>query len=254
MSQRPARTVNLEKDPTGAPAVNLEKVRQAGHVDLAKTADKAGLALSKRDLAGIRAQAVLVLDHSGSMRSDYASGVVQKLVERALGFALQIDVDGKIPVIPFDTRVLPTVEVDVNNYRGVVQNRIWKPNNMGYTNMADALKVVRNMSEVTDAPIFCIFVTDGEPYTGGRGDDEAQTTEVVCDLARYPVFLKFLTVRPVAYLQKLDDLPNSARLLDNVDTKDVPNPDSMTDLAFADAMVDEWDSWITAAKAAGTLV
>jgi hypothetical protein len=158
----PARTVNLVKDPTGAPAVNLTKVRDAGHVDLAKRADKAGLALSKRGLAGIRAQALLVLDHSGSMRADYASGAVQTLVERALGFAL----------------------------------------------------------------------------------------------ARYPVFVKFLAVAPVAYLNELDDLGNDRRLLDNVDAKPSSpalNLRTCTDAQFADAMVDEWDTWIAAATKAGVL-
>lgn len=88
----PARSVSLVKDPAGAPAVDLDTL--TGHVDLTKRAQKAGISLSKRNLAGIRAQAVLILDHSGSMRDDYRSGTVQTLVERALGFALQIDVDG----------------------------------------------------------------------------------------------------------------------------------------------------------------
>ncbi len=50
----PARTVSLTKDPSGAPAVNLTKVRERGGVDLAKKADKAGISLSKRGLSGLR--------------------------------------------------------------------------------------------------------------------------------------------------------------------------------------------------------
>lgn len=44
-----------------------------------------------------------------------------------------------------------------------------------------------------------------------------------------------------------------ARLLDNVDTKFLENYAAMSDLQFADAMADQWDSWITAALAAGVL-
>jgi vWA found in TerF C terminus len=83
-------TMTMTKDPSGSPAVDLAKLR-ATHPGLVKRADKAGISLSKRGLDGIRAQAVMILDHSGSMHADYANGTVQTLVERALGFALQIE-------------------------------------------------------------------------------------------------------------------------------------------------------------------
>lgn len=242
-----AHSVSLVKDPNGAPAVDLEKLDQSGHVDLTKRARKAGISLSKRDLAGIRAQAVLILDHSGSMHNDYKSGVVQILVERALGFALQIDLDGVIPVIAFDSRVWPTVEVGVHNYQGVVDRDIWHRNAMGSTDLAAALTELRDMVEATDAPVFAIIVTDGAP------NSKPATTKLVCELAGYPVFLKFLAIQPVDYLQDLDDLDSSKRLLDNCDAKFLPDPAAMSDLAFADAMVDEWDTWITAAQRAGVL-
>lgn len=241
-----AHTVNLVKDPTGASAINLSKVRDAGHLDLAKRADKAGLALSKRGLAGIRAQAVLILDHSGSMHGDYQNGKVQTLVERVLGFALQIDVDGTVPVIPFDSHLHPTVEVSQDNYTGVVDREIWK-DRMGSTNLAQALTAVRDLAKITTTPIFCAVVTDGNP------DSKYDTTGVVVDLARYPVFLKFLAIREVPYLAELDDMNPDLRLLDNVDAKFFDDPASVSDLQFAEAMADEWDTWLTAATAAGVL-
>jgi hypothetical protein len=67
------------------------------------------------------------------------------------------------------------------------------------------------------------------------------------------VVLKFLAIKPVDYLQDLDDLPASKRRLDNVDAKFIADSAGMTDLAFADAMVDEWDTWIAAATSAGVL-
>lgn len=242
-----SRSIKLTKDPAGSSAINLSKVRDAGHLDLAKRADKAGIALSKRGLAGIRAQAVLVLDHSGSMAYDYQNGKVQTLVERVLGFALQIDVDGTVPVIPFDSRVLPTVDVTVDNYQNVVDQQIWQPRNMGTTDLARALHEVRKLAAKTDEPIFCAVVTDGNP------DSRQATTDVVVELAGYPVFIKFLAIRDVPYLNELDDMTPDVRLLDNVDTKAFPNLDMVTDLAFAEAMADEWDSWIDAATKAGVL-
>jgi hypothetical protein len=244
---RPSRTVNLIKDSTGNSAINLSKVRDAGHIDLAKRADKAGIALSKRGLAGIRAQAVLALDHSGSMHADYANGKVQTLVERVLGFALQIDLDGTVPVIPFDSCVHPAVDVTVDNYRGVVNQRIWRPERMGTTDLASALIAVRELAETTTEPIFCAVVTDGNP------NSQPATTDIVCKLASYPVFLKFLAIREVPYLNELDNMSPDNRLLDNVNAQFFADPASVSDLVFADAMADEWDSWVAAAAKAGVL-
>ncbi len=246
----PTRTVVLQKDPAGAPAVDQTKVREA-NPKLADIAGKAGIALSKRDLSGIRAQVVALVDHSGSMHADYASGGVATLVERALGFALQVDVDGKIPVIPFDSRVWPSIEVTQTNFSTVVADSVWKPNEMGSTNLAAALEVVKEMADGSDQPIFLVVATDGNP------DNKSATTKVVCELAGYPVFIKFLALREVDYLSELDDLDGTKRLLDNVDAKPEKgsglNLLTCTDSQFVDAMADEWNTWVTAALAAGVL-
>ncbi|MBL7487045.1 VWA domain-containing protein [Frankia sp. AgW1.1] len=251
-TQTVARSVRLVQDPSGRPAVDLSKVRE-GHVDLAKRADKAGVALSKHGLSGIRAQAVLVLDHSGSMKPDYRSGAVQGLVERALGFALQIDVDGEVPVIPFDSRVGKTTTVTAANYQGIVgsgYDGIWRNDAMGSTRLDLALGAVRKMAEKTDAPIFAMVVTDGDPDYGY----EQAATDMVIDLARYPVFVKFCALGNVPYLNELDRLDPSRRLVDNVNTKPFPSLSTMTDMQFAEAMADEWESWVFAARQVGVLL
>lgn len=248
----PVNPVALVRDAGGSAAFNLDKLRDDGHVSLVKAADKAGIALSKRDLAGVRAQAVVVLDHSGSMRGEYQSGAVQALVERVLGFALQIDADGSVPVIAFDSRVYPPVDVTVSNYRDVVNQMIWKPQGMSTTNLAGALGVVRDMAATTAMPLFVAVLTDGEP------DDRQAATKMVCDLARYPVFLKMAALRPVQFLSTLDDLDGSLRLVDNCDAKPEKGTPldllSCSELDFQSAMADEWDTWISAAKGAGVLL
>lgn len=252
----PARSVKLIKDDAGRPAVDLTKVREAGHVDLAKRADKAGLSLSKRNLSGFRGQVRLYVDHSGSMEfdnaRDYSNGNVQNLVERALGFALQIDVDGSIPVIAFDNRLRPAVEVTMNNYQGVVNRDIWQPNEMLGTVFSNIFEDVLREARITKVPLMIIVVTDGDPH------DTARATELVKQTASYPVFVKFLAIRPVDYLDTLDKLPDSVRLLDNVNAKsfdgrDCPPLNQITDLQFADAMIDELDDWVAKATAAGVL-
>ena len=162
-----ARTISLVKDPTGAPAVNLSKVREAGHVDLVKRAEKAGISLSKRNMSGLRGAVRLYVDHSGSMEfpnaRDYSNGNVQRLVERALGYAFQLDSDGKIPVIAFDHRLWPEVVVDQSNYEGIVEARIWHADQMGGTKFSPVLEDLLNEARTTAEPIFAIIVTDGSP-------------------------------------------------------------------------------------------
>jgi TerF-like vWA domain-containing protein len=243
------RTVTLTKDPSGAPAVDLIKVRDA-NPDLAKSADKVGFALSAKGLSGTRAKVVALLDHSGSMKSEYRSGAVDKLFQRIMGLGLQIDDDGEIPVIPFDDRVRPTFNLNAANFTTAVGS-VWNEHDMGSTNLAGALSVVFDMAKTTDEPIFLVVLTDGNP------DNKSQATKVVCEMAGYPVFIKFMALKPVDYLSELDDLDNTKRLLDNVDAKPEKGSDlnllTCTDAEFAAALVDELDTWITAATAAGVL-
>lgn len=241
--------VSFVKDDKGAPAVDLAKV-EATNPDLAKIAHKAGIALGKRNLSGIRAKVKVLLDHSLSMLDDYQSGKVQKLLTRCLGFSLQVDSDGTIPVVPFDSRVWPEVEVTQDNF-STAATAIWKPNNMGSTNLAGALATIKQDAETSDEIQFVIVLTDGNP------DNQDAATAVVCELANYAVLLKFLALRPVTYLSTLDDLPSTMRRVDNVDTKpstDYPiNLLECSDAEFVDALADEWDSWIQEATAAGII-
>lgn len=241
------RTVALVKDANGAAANNLADIENKGGVSLRKKTEAVAVSLRKKDMSGVRAQVMVILDHSGSMSSDYQSGKVQDLVERFLGFGLAVDVDGEIPVIAFDHKVHRAVNVNMSNYSGVVQREIYKPYEMGSTDLTRALEKVRDEAKTTDAPLFVAVVTDGEP------DDRESAKEIVCELSGYPVFIKFLAVQKVRFLEQLDDLGNNERLLDNVDTKEYTDLNRVSDEDFAKDMVDEWDSWTKAAVAAGVL-
>lgn len=242
-----ARSVKIVKDAAGAPAVSLDKVQATGGVDLSKKTQAAVGGLADKGMAGIRAQVMVVIDHSGSMYGFYSSGLVQDMVERFLGFGLAVDVDGEIPVIPFDFSAKAAVDVNMTNYQNVVKDKIFKPNSMGSTNLTDALEKVRDAAKKTDAPLFVAIVTDGEP------NDRNSARDLIKDLARYPVFIKFLAVQKVNFLEELDDMSSSERLLDNVDTKEYSDMSRVTDEQFAKDMADEWSSWVTEATAKGIL-
>lgn len=241
------KSVKFNRELNGASAVSLDKVEQEGGISLKKKSEAAGISLKKKNLHGIRAQVVVLLDHSYSMVNDYENGKVQQLTERFLGFGLQIDEDGTIPVIPFDSSVKLEVDITMNNYKDVVKNQIYNRADMGSTNLARALDKLKDIVKKSDSPIFAAIVTDGEP------NSRSEATEIVKDLSQYPVFMKFLAIQPVSYLQELDDLSDDQRLLDNVDSKFFQNVANVSDEEFSDAMVDEWDSWVDSAIKAGIL-
>lgn len=243
-----AKSVPLVKDQSGAAAINLQTIEDNGGLTLRKKTEAVAVSLRKRDMSGIRAQVIVLLDHSGSMNTDYRNGKVQDLVDRFLAFGLTVDVDGEVPVIPFDSKVKSTVNVNINNYEGVVEREIYKFYDMGSTNLTSALEKVRDEAKKTDAPLFVAVVTDGEP------NDRNSAREIIKDLARYPVFIKFLAVQQVRFLEELDDMSDSERLLDNVDTKSYTSGmSSVSDEQFAEDMTDEWNSWVSAALSAGVL-
>lgn len=260
---RVMNSVKLVRDTLQQPAaaVSLKKLADSGSsgVSLSKAVQVAGVSLRKRNLVGIRGKAVLVLDHSGSMEQLYKQGVVQRLVERALAFGLQVDVDGEVLVLPFDTRVRGSVRVNVDNYRNVVNKHIWAPRDMGLTRLDLAINEVNKLAAASTQPIFAIVITDGNPYEPGV-DAECLATRSICESSQYPVFVKFLAVEEVQYLIDLDEDDSLPRLLDNVNTqffsgrrgegnhRPQVTSSECTDEVFIDAMLEELDLWIGRAQ------
>lgn len=239
----PARSISFVKQ--AGPANQRTDVENRGGVDLAKKFDKAGVSLSKRGLDGVRAEVVMLLDHSGSMVSDYQNGTVQTLVERALGFALQIDTDGTIPIVRFDSGVRNAINVHIDNYRSITQTKLYERNKMGSTNLTAALDELLKIAKTTTAPIFAIIVTDGAP------NDPTTVIQRVRELSRYPVFLKFLSIQKVAFLDRLDNLDGV--FIDACDAQDVLDPSNISDLNFAEKMTEELGKWVSEAQRVGIL-
>lgn len=246
----PARTIRLAEPDTTAAQVNLDKADAGGHISLVKQAQSVGEQLEKRGLLGVHAEPWLLLDRSGSMGGHYASGAVQGIVERALAFALLTSPTGTVNVIGFGSGVTKVVKVTQDNYLGVIGRDI-PPPGWDTTNLTAALDVVLKRAGSADLPLFVTIVADG------GADDERSATRLFCELSRYPAFVKLLSVIPVPYFATLDDLDGTRRLLDNVDAKPEAGGKAllvMDDDEFAEAMCDEWNSWIEAATAAGVLI
>ena len=88
-------------------------------VDLSK---KAKVSLEKKQLFGEKAEVVLYMDTSASMSGRYRNGTVQRVVERLLGLAMNLDDNQSIDVAGFDTRIIPAGDATPNNYANYVND------------------------------------------------------------------------------------------------------------------------------------
>lgn len=260
--------------------ISLDKVESTapGLVSLAKTA-KVGL--EKRNLYGSRAKVAVVMDYSGSMSREYREGRVQRLTERILALATQLDDDGAIDFFVFDTTAAYLGEVPLTSYQGAV-DRLTQGRRMGTTDYAGAFRAVRDHfgfappkvvggekkglfgrrkkvegavdvalpdgMRPADEPVFAIFLTDGAP------NSKPQAVQALIEVSTAPIFWKFLSIGAESFdfLQKLDDLEQ--RVIDNADYKPIGSIDSLTDDQLIDALLDEYADYVAEARRLGMVV
>jgi hypothetical protein len=223
----------------------------AGLVSLAKTA---GVSLQKAGVpVGQRAAVYLVVDRSYSMRHYFKDGSVQGLADQALGLSVNLDDDGTVPLILFDSQPYPTVDISLDRYQGVVadQHRLHGGElTMGGTKYAIAMRSVTEHylnSGATD-PALVIFQTDGDP----QDRDDARLR--LAQASKLPIFWSFLGFGPskVAFLQELDTL--GGRVVDNASYFHAgARPGSLPDSALYDGITGEFGRWLPAARAKGLL-
>ncbi|MEU4172887.1 VWA domain-containing protein [Streptomyces sp. NPDC026665] len=223
----------------------------AGLISLAKTA---GTSLEKAGVpTGLRAAVYLVVDRSWSMRGYFADGSVQGLADQALGLAVNLDDDGTVPLVLFDSQPYPIVDISLDRYQGVVADQHQLHGGaptMGGTQYAIAMKAViehyRN-SGATD-PALVIFQTDGAPQ-------DADTTRLqLAQASKLPIFWGFVGFGPdeVDFLKQLDRLPG--RVVDNASYFHAGSrPRNLPDSVLYDGITGEFGRWLPAARAKGLL-
>ncbi|MEX5236146.1 VWA domain-containing protein [Kocuria arenosa] len=227
--------------------ISLEK-RAPGLVDLHK---KAGISLAKSNLTGVKASVYLVLDHSGSMRTYYRDGTVQRFTERVLAAAAHFDDDGSVPVLLFDTSDHPIRDVTVDDYQGAVERLHAAAGRMGTTNYAVAMRSVIAHYRASGArePAFVVFETDGSP------DNRREAEKVLCEASTLPIFWQFVGFGPdrFDFLRKLDDLAvPGKRVIDNAGFFEAgKDPDRMSPENLYDHLMDEFPAWLRAARQQG---
>ncbi|MFT2721503.1 VWA domain-containing protein [Deinococcus sp. A31D244] len=241
----PAAPVNLRKE---RQRVLLEKAQttQPQLVNLIKTAN---VSLEKRGLGEALYRVNLVLDISGSMSREYRSGAVQDLAERALALAARLDDDGQVDVYLFGIKAHRAGSLSLDNARGFV-DRLNVKLEAG-THYSPVMQLVREDAQAAGhrIPTLVLFITDG-----GSSNRDAVIRQMT-DSSREPIFWKFMGIDQGGvnfdFLEKLDDL--RGRTVDNADFFSVPAPITTPDSDLFELLVNELDTWQTAARAARLL-
>ena len=211
----PAAPAPASTQPTTAPSIDLTK-----RIDLGKKEVQA-ICLTKAPLNGLKAKVAIVLDYSGSMRSMYNNGVVQRTLENIFPIAATFDDDGSMECWIFENGYHRLPDITINNLEGYIK-RETQYYSMGGTCYAPVMEDILDTYRNDTVPAYVVFITDGD------NQDKSKTTKIITEASKYPIFWRFVGLGNDSfdYLQKLDDM--EGRYVDNADFFKVSEPSKIT--------------------------
>ena len=227
--------------------------------------------VENKGLTGVKAQVVLVLDYSGSMEPLYASGFVQRVIERLVPVAMQFDDNGEMELYMFENSCKKHPNnITAASADGIVNREIKGKYSFGGTQYAPAIKAILrdyvpaaveekkgflgsmfgskpNITGNTKDPIYVIFVTDGD------NSDKPSTDAAIIEASKHGVFFQFVGIgsASMTYLDKLDTM--SGRYIDNANFFQVNDLDKIEDKELYERLLTEFPSWISEAKSKAIL-
>ncbi|MEV4125813.1 VWA domain-containing protein [Nocardia sp. NPDC049707] len=249
-TQQPATAADI-RTAHGEQKLSLEKREK---LDLRKR--QVAKVLLGKGVRSIRARVVLVIDKTGSMRHLYNSGTIQRVVERMIPVAVQLDVDGRLRPYLYaaDYAELPDITVDRaeewaaeylhirGRHGGIDYAEIGGSNN----ELPIMREIIASLTRHTE-PTLVLFFTDG----GFR--ERAKITALMREASALPAFWQFIGLGHADYglLHNLDTM--AGRRVDNAGFFAVDDIDILTDTDLYDRLLDEFPDWLRAAKSAGIL-
>ena len=242
--------INLskDKDRLGDKVINLSKTI----IDLSKKAEV--------DLGNTKAQVVVAIDYSGSMRNMYSDGTVQNVIDKLVPLGLTFDDNGEVEVFRFETGYKQFESLTLSNYDGYVK-KILDIGSMGGTEYAPVLKEIKRIyldgeekkglfsflkkktptiGNASENPVFIIFITDGDNSYG----DKKETDAVIRELSKLNCFIQFVGVGNdnMSYLEKLDDL--DGRDCDNTGFVRFKNINNVPDSDLYARVLEQFADWL----------
>lgn len=229
-------------------ALDLSKPVQQAKVEAGQ---KLILDLKKKGMtrADAKSRVVMALDISGSTSDLYRKGLMRALATRCAAVALNLDDNGELDVIVFDSKAKPLSNpITERNIDTYIEKNV-APLVGGSTNYAPPLRYIMQNYGPGD-PVFVIFVTDGEPY------DEGDTEKALVELSYHgAIFTQFVGIseRGGARFETLDRLNQmSGRHIDNAGLS-VVDFSRVSDEELLAALLNEYPDYLVKARQMGIL-
>lgn len=99
----------------------LSTLPQARAPELVPRVTSVHTSVVKRRLQGERAAVYLVIDHSRSMSPLFKDGTIQAFAEHLLAVAANLDDDGIVPTLLFDTVAHRITEIEIGSHRSIIK-------------------------------------------------------------------------------------------------------------------------------------
>jgi stress response protein SCP2 len=245
------------------PKNSLEKKMERDAPHLVSLAKKAAISLEKKKLDKIVARVGLVLDASGSMSNQYASGRVQEVVDRILPLAVHFDDDGSLDCWAFAEKAKELTPVTLKNEQNYVKTewggwQKWmKSLNASINYEPEVMREVMKKYGISswdkirsslggqspsDLPAYVIFLSDG-----GVGSD-AEIADLLIQSSKMPIFWQFVGIGGSNYgiLERFDKM--SGRYVDNCNFFALDDLHSISDQELYDRLLNEFPQWLSEAK------
>lgn len=202
---------DVEKVVNGVNFSQEEKIAQ-GRKELAivmnKLAKETGV-----DLSQLVVRVAVVMDHSGSMESEYDNGTVQKVLNLFFPFAILLDDNKSMEIFLFDDICRRINEnMNMQNYSDYVRKYIYRKYPYGGTVYSSAIRETDcfyNDQESQTIPTLVFFITDG----GNFKSDEKRCDDEIINSSEHGIFYMCVGVgnNSFTYLRHLDDLKGRKR-------------------------------------------
>ncbi|MDR3491542.1 MAG: VWA domain-containing protein [Gammaproteobacteria bacterium] len=215
------------------------------------------------------ARVCLILDVSASMQNPneffehrVKGNQVQRLINKALTLGFLFDDNQTIELFPFGDKVYPPLLIDRNNFMNATQLVLASIGGLkSSTNYASPVEAVRQHyfkqsgvltqpQKCSDAPVFAIFITDGEPTTA-----KVEAMNQFKSASHQAIFFKFIALKgkqedqQFLYLNSIDDADVKEKTeddgfyIDNCDLVVLNNPDELT----MNKLIHEYRPWLVEA-------
>lgn len=225
--------------------VSLDKEESLKKINLRKESISK-ICLEKKELTNLTSRVAVAMDYSGSMRTLYVDGTVQSILERLLPMALKFDDNGELETWIFDSKFHRLKDININNYYNYVDNeRLLKKYDMGGTRYSPVMKDILSKytkEEPSDLPTLVLFLTDGDNF------DKEETTRVIQEASKYPIFWQFVGIGKQNYkfLENLDNM--EGRYIDNANFFSIDDINEISDDELYKKLLNEYPNWIKESK------